>query len=117
MGGQLAGVCSDDGTTTILRLGDGLSAIQPNEKTTLSQLFDKEARREKNLDAAAREREAKARKPQASAQTQTTPGAQPPSPAPIQARASSTAEVEALLSQVEKEFLSAVQVQENGKRS
>jgi dynein intermediate chain 2, axonemal len=56
----LLGVCGDDGATTILRLGDGLSVLQTNEKSTISQLLDKEARREKNVETAARE--AKARK-------------------------------------------------------
>jgi hypothetical protein len=30
-GGALLGVCGDDGATTVLRLGDGLTALQPNE--------------------------------------------------------------------------------------
>ena len=31
-GAQLLSVCGDDGATTILRLGDGLAALQPYEK-------------------------------------------------------------------------------------
>lgn len=42
--GQMLSVCADDGTTTLLKLGDGLAGLQPNEKSAIAQLFDKEAR-------------------------------------------------------------------------
>lgn len=44
-----------DGTTTLLRLVDGLAVIQSNEKATVNQMFERETRREKNLETQGKE--------------------------------------------------------------
>ena len=86
-----------------------------NEKTTISQLFDKEARKEKNLETTAREAKARKQPTQTQgAQTQGTQAAQSPKAHAVQLN--TTADVDALLGEVEKEFFAAVRVQEtNGK--
>jgi hypothetical protein len=90
------------------------------QKTTIAQLFDKEARREKNLENAAREAKARKQPVQAQAQaqgTQSTPAQ--PAQAAQQAQIphlNTAADVDALLGEVEKEFFEAMNVQEaNGK--
>jgi len=47
-GGQLAAVGDSDGVITLLQLCDGLVQPQPNEKVLIGQMFDREAKRERN---------------------------------------------------------------------
>merc|ERR1712137_1541520 len=49
-GGQLAAVGDSDGVITLLQLCDGLVQPQPNEKVLIGQMFDREAKRERNLE-------------------------------------------------------------------
>ncbi|KAI8587487.1 Dynein intermediate chain 2, axonemal [Geranomyces variabilis] len=49
-----------DGSTTILELSEGLTRLQNNEKTIFSQMLEREAKREKTLEASAREKRLKA---------------------------------------------------------
>ncbi|KAJ3122424.1 Dynein intermediate chain 2, axonemal [Nowakowskiella sp. JEL0407] len=57
--GKMFAATARDGTTTILELCDGLSRIQNNEKSTFSQMLEREAKREKTLESSARERRIK----------------------------------------------------------
>mmetsp|Transcript_39003 Transcript_39003/g.82935 ORF Transcript_39003/g.82935 Transcript_39003/m.82935 type:complete len:582 (+) Transcript_39003:117-1862(+) len=50
-GGSLAAVGDADGAITLMRLCDGLVQMAPNEKNLLGALFDREFKREKNLEA------------------------------------------------------------------
>lgn len=49
--GTLAAVGSTDGTITLMQLCDGLVQPGPNEKNLIGQMFDRETKREKNLEA------------------------------------------------------------------
>mmetsp|Transcript_17717 Transcript_17717/g.48204 ORF Transcript_17717/g.48204 Transcript_17717/m.48204 type:complete len:583 (-) Transcript_17717:175-1923(-) len=49
--GQLAAVGDADGVITLLQLCDGLAHPMPNEKNLIGQIFERETKREKNLDA------------------------------------------------------------------
>ena len=53
--GRLVTVGAADGSATLMELCEGLYQQQPNEKQTMSQIFDRETRREKNLEAAAKD--------------------------------------------------------------
>merc|ERR1712232_400320 len=48
--GQFAAVGDSDGVITLLHLCDGLVQPQPNEKVLIGQMFDREAKRERNLE-------------------------------------------------------------------
>mmetsp|Transcript_45161 Transcript_45161/g.144663 ORF Transcript_45161/g.144663 Transcript_45161/m.144663 type:complete len:571 (-) Transcript_45161:80-1792(-) len=50
-GGSLAAVGDADGTITLMQLCDGLTKMAPNEKNLLGSMFDREFKREKNLEA------------------------------------------------------------------
>jgi dynein intermediate chain 2 len=49
-GGKLCAVGDEQGTVTLLELCDSLAVPQPNEKATLLTMFDREQRREANLE-------------------------------------------------------------------
>lgn len=49
--GTLAAVGDSEGVVTLLRLCDALAQPGPNEKNVVGQIFDRETRREKNLEA------------------------------------------------------------------
>ena len=51
-----------DGDVSILELCDGLVEIQSNEKQSMNQLFERETKREKNLDQIEKEARMKAKK-------------------------------------------------------
>eukprot|EP00762_Andalucia_godoyi_P000256 ANDGO_03198.mRNA.1 Dynein intermediate chain 3 len=53
--GRLIAVGSLDGSTSLLEVSDGLAIQQANEKTSIQQMFDREMRREKNLEQRAKE--------------------------------------------------------------
>jgi dynein intermediate chain 2 len=53
--GRLVTVGASDGSATLLELCEGLATMQPNEKQSISQMFDRETKREKNLEARAKE--------------------------------------------------------------
>eukprot|EP01135_Chromosphaera_perkinsii_P006543 Nk52_evm15s539 gene=Nk52_evmTU15s539 len=53
--GKFVAVGSKDGSTTLLELCDSLSVMQSNEKASVSQMFEREAKREKMLETRARE--------------------------------------------------------------
>lgn len=48
--GSLIAVGDADGCISLLQLCDGLTQIQPNEKNALGMIFDRETKREKNLE-------------------------------------------------------------------
>jgi len=49
-GGQLIAVGDSDGCITLLSVCDGLVHMQPNEKNHIGLMFEREAKREKNLE-------------------------------------------------------------------
>lgn len=48
--GKLVAVGSLDGTTTVLKINESLSEPQPNEKLSMATMFERETKREKNLE-------------------------------------------------------------------
>ncbi|KAI9223721.1 WD40-repeat-containing domain protein [Blastocladiella britannica] len=58
--GRMIAVASRDGATTLLEVSDALAHIQSGEKAAVSQMFERELKREKTLEAAAREKRLKA---------------------------------------------------------
>lgn len=54
--GKLVALGSQDGTTTILELSQILHESQPSEKSMISSMFDRETKRERNLDIRAMQR-------------------------------------------------------------
>jgi dynein intermediate chain 2 len=59
-GGRTVAAGARDGSVTIIELSEGLSRMQPSEKTTFSQMLEREAKREKTLENAARDKRLKA---------------------------------------------------------
>ncbi|PVD38122.1 hypothetical protein C0Q70_00733 [Pomacea canaliculata] len=59
--GRLVACGSKDGTTTLLELSDGLYTLQRNEKNLVTNMFERETRREKILEARHREMKLKER--------------------------------------------------------
>ena len=56
-------VCgSSDGTTTMYELSEGLTVMQQNEKASIQQMFERESKREKNLETRQKELKQKARR-------------------------------------------------------
>ena len=53
--GRLIATGAADGSTTLFEICAGLAVIQPNEKPSISQMLEREAKREKNLETRARE--------------------------------------------------------------
>ena len=53
--GRLVTVGAADGSATLMELCEGLHVMQPNEKQSVNQMFERETRREKNLEAAAKD--------------------------------------------------------------
>jgi len=53
--GQLLATGSVDGSVYMLELCEGLSVMQPNEKNSVMQMLERESKREKNLEARAKE--------------------------------------------------------------
>ena len=60
--GRLVACGAKDGDVSILELCDGLVEIQSNEKQSMNQLFERETKREKNLDQIEKEARMKAKK-------------------------------------------------------
>jgi dynein intermediate chain 2 len=60
--GRLVTVGAADGSTTLLELCEGLTVPQPNEKQGVGQMFERETKREKNLELRARELKLKAKR-------------------------------------------------------
>jgi dynein intermediate chain 2 len=58
--GRVVAVAARDGSTTLLELSESLTRIQGGEKATFSQMLERETKREKTLEAAAREKRLKA---------------------------------------------------------
>merc|ERR1712146_827214 len=59
-GGRLMAVGDVNGTVSLLEVCESLAASQPNEKQAISGMFEREMKREKNLEA--REREMRRKK-------------------------------------------------------
>ena len=53
--GRLVTVGAADGSATLMELCEGLSTMQPNEKQSINQMFERETKREKNLETRAKE--------------------------------------------------------------
>jgi len=53
--GRLVTVGASDGSATLLELCEGLAVMQQNEKQSINQMFERETKREKNLEARAKE--------------------------------------------------------------
>ncbi|RKP21569.1 WD40 repeat-like protein [Rozella allomycis CSF55] len=64
--GSMIAVGSRDGTTSLLEISSGISKIQRDEKNIFSQMLERETKREKTLETAARDKRLKAaqKKPQ-----------------------------------------------------
>lgn len=54
-GGKLIAVGDVNGTVSLLEVCDSLAISQPNEKSAIGAMFERETKREKNLEARARE--------------------------------------------------------------
>jgi len=54
-GGKLVAVGDINGTVSLLEVCNSLSKLEPNEKASLGNMLDREARREKNLEIRDRE--------------------------------------------------------------
>jgi len=65
--GKMVAVGAVDGSVTLLDLCDGLAIMQQNEKQSISQMFEREAKREKNLEARQKELRLKAKREQGKA--------------------------------------------------
>ncbi len=61
-GGSKVAIGTSDGACTILELSAGLSEMGLNEKAAITNMFDRETQREKNLEKAIKEAKVKARK-------------------------------------------------------
>ena len=61
-GGKLVTTGAADGVTTLMDVSEGLAVLQPNEKQSISQMFERETKREKNLETRAKELAIKRRK-------------------------------------------------------
>lgn len=59
-GGKLVAVGDVNGMISLLELSDGLATAQPNEKAAINGMFERETKREKNLEA--REKELRRKK-------------------------------------------------------
>ncbi|GLD97288.1 hypothetical protein PINS_up005972 [Pythium insidiosum] len=59
-GGKLFAVGDVNGMISLMELSDGLATLQPNEKAAINGMFERETKREKNLEA--KEKEMKRRK-------------------------------------------------------
>ena len=66
----LVGVGAADGSTTVLEISESLSNPQASEKSSIMQMLDREMKREKNLEARAKELKQKAKKEAAAKQEQ-----------------------------------------------
>ena len=53
--GRLIATGDANGSTTLFEICSGLAVIQPNEKPSINQMLEREAKREKNLETRARE--------------------------------------------------------------
>ncbi|CAG9464343.1 unnamed protein product [Pedinophyceae sp. YPF-701] len=60
--GKVLGVGTEDGSIHVLELSDSLVHMQQGEKASIGQTFERETRREKNLEARAKELKVRARK-------------------------------------------------------
>eukprot|EP00741_Cyanophora_paradoxa_P021766 tig00000241_g21009.t1 len=60
--GKLVAAGSTDGTVTLIELCDSLCTPQANEKQAINQMLERETKREKNLEARAKEMRLKAKK-------------------------------------------------------
>ena len=60
--GRLVTVGAADGSATLLELCEGLVALQPNEKGAINQMLEREFKREKNLEARAKELKLRAKR-------------------------------------------------------
>jgi dynein intermediate chain 2 len=70
--GKLVAVGSEDGTTSVLELSSALCNIQPDEKNSIAAMFERENKREKNLETrlVQRKRDQKERERQAAEDSQ-----------------------------------------------
>ena len=57
MQGKLAAIGDQDGVVTIIELCDSLCQLQPKEKEVITEMFDRETRKEKNLETARKQAE------------------------------------------------------------
>lgn len=73
--GKFVTVGAADGSATLLELCDGLAVMQPNEKSSINQMFERETKREKNLEARAKELKLRAKREGAKADTAADAGA------------------------------------------
>jgi len=73
--GQVA-VGAADGSMTVLKISESLSELQATEKQSISQMLEREMKREKNLEARSKELKQKAKRDAALKKDQTSDGAQ-----------------------------------------
>ena len=92
--GKYVAVGDVNGTVCLLDVCDSLAQMQPNEKQAMNGMFEREQRREKNLELRARDMAKKAKKAQKAAQEQSAA-----------ADASANEEMYETLKQVDADFL------------
>jgi len=98
--GRVIACGSHSGTTTILELSSGLCTLQKNEKNLVGAMFEREAKREKILEARHRELRLKEK-------TQSQIALKPNDQTEI--RTSITEEEQELIQRAEKEFFKAIE--------
>lgn len=60
--GKLVALGSLDGTTTVLEVSGAISSLQKNEKQSMVQMFERETKRERNLEMRSHQKKTKANK-------------------------------------------------------
>lgn len=95
----LVGVGAADGSTTVLEISESLSTPQSSEKSSIMQMLDREMKREKNLEARAKELKQKEKRERAQKEQQS---------------AEETHDANADMPEVEKAFFDAVGMSADG---
>ena len=95
----LVGVGAADGSTTVLEISESLSTPQASEKSSIMQMLDREMKREKNLEARAKELKQKEKRERAQKEQQS---------------AEETHDANADMPEVEKAFFAAVGMSADG---
>lgn len=98
--GRLVAVGSVDGSTTLLQVCNSLSTPQNNEKQSITQMFERENRREKNLEIRAMQIRRERKASEASDKAVESENSNRPAVA--------DEEEEALLAKVEKDFYASI---------
>lgn len=110
--GKMVALGSADGTVTVLQLSKGLYEMQKEEKSTLSNMFDRELKREKNLEMKyilrKRDKDASDKEKARRNSVIASPGPAPPSASAASATMDDDKAADDAMKQVEEEFFAAL---------